>query len=127
MRGLLKLAAGAILVGGLLAVPPSVLAKDRQDVRIVGACSRASTSELKLSSEDARIEVEFEVDQNRAGVRWTVVVRRNGRVVQRAVKVTRRPSGSFTARLVTGNSAGAERFTATATRVGESCRAAGVF
>ncbi len=33
---------------------------------------------VKLSKEDGRIEVEFEVDQNRNGVRWHVVLLRNG-------------------------------------------------
>lgn len=127
MKELMKLAAGAFVVAGLLCAPPAASAKDRDDIRVNGSCSRTSTSELKLGAEEGRIEVEFEVDQNRVGVRWSVVIRHNGRIVQRSTRVTRRPSGSFTVRVVTRNSAGADRFSATATRVGESCRAAGTF
>jgi hypothetical protein len=120
-------ASAVVAAAGLLSAAPGAAAKDRDDVKVVGSCTRTSASELKLSAEDGRIEVEFEVDQNRVGVRWSVVIRRNGRIVHRAVKVTRRPSGSFTARVVTANAAGQDRFVATATRAGESCRAAGAF
>jgi hypothetical protein len=116
--------AAAVLV--LWAVP-AVPAKDREDVRVAGTCTGASSSKLKLSDEDGRIEVEFEVDQNRVGVRWRVVLRQNGRVVRRTTRVTRRPSGSFEARLLAANRPGPDRFAATATRAGETCRAAASF
>ena len=59
------------VVVAALALSPTALAKD--GVRVSGKCSKASTSKLKLSREDAGTEVEFEVDQNRNGVRWRVV------------------------------------------------------
>jgi hypothetical protein len=102
-------------------------AKDREDVRVAGTCTKASSTKLKLSEENGRIEVEFEVDQNRVGVRWNVVLRQNGRVVWRLTRVTRGPSGSFEARLLAAKRAGADRFTAVATRSGEICRAAASF
>ena len=105
-----------------LAVAPAATAKDG-DVLRRGTCTGASTSKIKLSEEDGRIEVEFEVDQNRNGVRWNVVIRQNGRSVARLVRVTRGPSGSFEARIVAPNRAGNETFAATATRAGETCRA----
>jgi hypothetical protein len=61
---------------------PATSAKDG-DVLVRGTCTGASSSKLKLSPEDGLIEVEFEVDQNRNGVRWTVVLRRPARVVFR--------------------------------------------
>ena len=82
-----------------------------------------STSKIKLSEENGRIEVEFEVDQNRNGVRWNVLIRQNGRRVANLVRVTRGPSGSFEARIVAPNRAGTDTFVATATRSGETCRA----
>jgi hypothetical protein len=114
---------GCLVVAALaLAAAPTAPAKDG-DVRAAGTCSRGSTAKIKLSDEDGRIEVEFEVDQNRVGVRWAVRLRQNGRVVSRTTKVTRAPSGSFEARMVVPNRAGADRFVATATRRGEICRA----
>ena len=111
----------AALATALVAVP-TTSAKDG-DVLVRGACTGATTSKLKLSDEDGRIEVEFEVDQNRNGVRWNVVIRQNGRSVARLVRVTRGPSGSFEARIVAPNRAGTDTFAATATRAGETCRA----
>jgi hypothetical protein len=108
------------VVGAALALSPTALAKD--GIRVSGKCSKASTSKLKLSREDAGTEVELEVDQNRNGVRWRVVLFRNGTRVASRAAVTRAPSGSFEARFV---SAGAGRFVARATSPsGEICRAA---
>jgi hypothetical protein len=108
------------IVGALLALAPAALAKDG-DVRGAGTCTKASSSKLKLSREDAGTEVEFEVDQNRNGVRWRVVLFRNGTQVASRVRVTRAPSGSFEARFV---STGSGRFVARATSpTGERCTA----
>lgn len=111
----------AALAAALLLAPAAV-AKDG-DVRVAGMCSGSSTSKLKLSPEDGGIEVELEVDQNRNGVRWRVVLVRNGTRVATRVGVTRGPSGSFEARFVTGNRAGADRFVARASRSSEVCTA----
>jgi hypothetical protein len=106
----------------LLALGSPALAKDG-DVLVRGICSGASAAKLKLSEEDGRIEVEFEVDQNRNGVAWTVVLTRDGSRVARLTRVTRAPSGSFEARRVIANTAGADVVRATAQRRGESCSA----
>jgi DUF4097 and DUF4098 domain-containing protein YvlB len=117
----------ALAALALLALGSPALAKDG-DVLVRGTCTGKSTSKLKLSAENGRIEVEFEVDQNRVGRVWAVAVRRNGVVVSRQTKVTRAPSGSFTARLLLANRAGTDRISATATsRSGETCRAAASF
>jgi hypothetical protein len=106
-----------------LGVVPAAPAKDG-DLRVRGTCTGASTSKLKLTNEDGRIEVEFELDQNRVGRTWTVVLRHNGVVARRLVRVTRAPSGSFEARALLANRAGADRIAARATsRTGEVCRA----
>jgi hypothetical protein len=117
-------AAACVLVAALaLAAAPAAPAKGRDDVRVAGTCTGSSSSKLKLSEEDGRIEVEFEVDQKRVSVSWTVVLRQKGVVVLRATKVTRGPSGSFEARFRARNRAGADTFVATASRPGETCRA----
>ncbi|HYI75950.1 MAG TPA: hypothetical protein VEW90_11820 [Gaiellaceae bacterium] len=111
----------AVLVALVVLAPAA--AKDG-DVLVRGTCTGPSSSKLKLSEEDGRIEVEFEVDQNRNGVRWSVVLRRPTAVVASATAVTRGPSGSFELRRVVGNRAGDDRITARATRAsGEVCRA----
>ncbi len=95
------------------------------DVRVRGTCTLSSTAKLKLSPEDGRVEVEFEVDENRNGSRWGVALTRNGtRVVGRAA-TTRAPSGSFEARAVIGAASPRTTVTAVARRAatGEVCRA----
>jgi hypothetical protein len=110
-----------------LVLIPATAAKDG-DVLVRGTCTGATTSKLKLSEEDGRIEVEFEVDQNRNGVRWSVVLRRPTAVLVRTTRVTRGPSGSFELRRVVGDRAGQDRIIARATRSsGEVCRAAATF
>ena len=115
------LTAAALVAAAALAVTPAALAKDR-DVRVNGSCTGATTSKLKLSEEDGRIEVEFEVDQNRNGVRWQVQLFRNGTRVAAVARRTRPPSGSFEVRRVVANGPGTDRIRAVATRAsGERC------
>jgi hypothetical protein len=112
---------GALLVLALGAAPAG--AKDG-DVLVAGTCTASSTSKLKLSEENGRIEVEFEVDQNRNGVRWNVVLRRNGQRLARLMRTTRPPSGSFEARIVAANGAGNDVISARGTSpAGEVCTA----
>jgi hypothetical protein len=106
----------------LLAATPAS-AKDG-DVLVRGSCTGASTSKLKLSEENGRIEVEFEVDQNRNGVRWNVTISRGGSRIARLTRATRPPSGSFEARIVASNRAGADTFRPRGTSPsGEVCSA----
>ena len=110
----------------LVAVPAG-MAKDG-DIRVRGTCTKSSTSKLKLSEEDGRIEVEFEVDQNRNGVRWNVVITQNGKRAARMSRVTKAPSGSFEARIVAPNTSGKDTFRARATSPsGEVCTAQASF
>lgn len=110
----------------LVAVPAGV-AKDG-DIRVRGACTKSSASKLKLSEEDGRIEAEFEVDQNRSGVWWNVVIAHNGKQFVRMTRVTKAPSGSFEARVVAPNASGKDTFRARATSPsGEVCTARASF
>jgi hypothetical protein len=111
-------AVGAALMVGA----PAAVAKNG-DVRVVGKCSAASAVKLKLSPDNGQIEIELEVDQNRNGVRWTVVLKRNGRSVASLARLTKAPSGSFTARKAIANGAGRDVVVATARRAGEVCSA----
>jgi hypothetical protein len=121
--------AGAVsaLAALALGVAPAGLAKDG-DVLVRGSCTGASSSKLKLSEEDGGIEVEFEVDQNRNGVRWTVSIFRGSARIARMTRVTRPPSGSFEARIVSRNRLGSDTFRARAvSRRGEVCVARATF
>lgn len=126
-----KSSAGIIAVVAALAVAlaaaPAGVAKDG-DVRVRGTCTKSSTSKLKLSEEDGRIEVEFEVDQNRNGVRWNVQLFQEGGRIARMTRVTRGPSGSFEARVLAPDTAGKDAFRARATSPsGEVCTARASF
>lgn len=114
---------GLLAVASLGATGAPVAAKSG-DVIARGHCSGASVWKLKLSPEDGRIEVEFQVDQNRNDRLWRVSLTHNGTTVWRGSRYTRAPSGSFTVRRVLTNRAGADRIVARATnvRTGEGCR-----
>jgi hypothetical protein len=118
-------AVAAITVAGLTAASPAAMAKGGGDVRVAGTCTGHSTSKLKLSNEDGgRIQVEFEVDQNRNGVPWNVALQRNGTQVASATATTRAPSGSFEFRRVIARASGSDRIVASATTAsGERCSA----
>ena len=66
-------------------------AKGGDGVRVAGTCSDSSTSKLKLKRDNGRLKVEFEVDQNRTGVPWTVELRKDGRLVFQGTRTHGRP------------------------------------
>jgi hypothetical protein len=116
----------ALVVVALTAAPAGV-AKDG-DIRVAGTCTGSTSSKIKLSAENGRIEVEFEVDQNRNGVPWRVTLTQNGRTVARLTRVTRAPSGSFEARKVTPDRPGADVLRGRAVSpTGEVCTARATF
>ena len=114
---------GVLVATTLVAAPITASAKDGDVIRR-GSCTASTDWKLKLSPENGRIEVEFEVDQNRNGQRWNVKLKRNGNVFWRGSRTTRPPSGSFEVRRLTRNGPGIERIVARAKnpRTGEVCR-----
>jgi hypothetical protein len=110
----------------LLALVPlaATAAANDSDVRRGGSCTGSTSAKIKLSPEDGRIETEFEVDQNRTGVTWKVVPRRNGAVAARTQATTRGPSGSFEVRRVLADGEGTDSVSARAVSPsGEVCTA----
>ena len=100
-------------------------AAKRQSKRASGRCTGDSSAKLKVKRDDGRLETEFEVDQNRNGVRWTVRIRRDGKTVVRTHATTKAPSGSFSVERRIADPAGSDRVVAKATSPsGEVCRAA---
>jgi hypothetical protein len=133
MRRGLRTALGAALAAGLVVVPVA-LAGDGgsggggggdRDVRVAGTCTERSTAKIKLSPEDGGVEVEFEVDENRVGKIWSVVVNRNGTRVLSRKATTNARSGSFEVRTVVSRGTPRTNVTAVARRAatGEVCRA----
>jgi hypothetical protein len=110
---------GALLVGG--SVMPALAGTG--DVIRRGACTGVSDWKLKLSEENGRIEVEYEVDQNRVGDTWRVRIRHNDDVVFRGTRTTHAPSGSFEVRILQRNRNGDDVFKGRAVnlRTGEVC------
>jgi len=122
MRIVQRMMLAALLVMGTVALATSATAKAGDVIRR-GSCSGASAWKLKLSPENGQIEVEFEVDSNRAGQTWTVRIRQNGVLIFSGSRVTQPPSGSFTVRRLAQNHAGTDAFRARAvnTSSGEIC------
>lgn len=83
----------ATVVGAVLV--PAVGSANDADVKSAGRCTGASTAKIKVKPDDGRLEVEFEVDQNRNGAVWRVRLRDNGQLVFEGRATTRPPSGSF--------------------------------
>jgi hypothetical protein len=107
-------------------VPAAALAKHGNDnsKTVAGTCTKNATSKLKVKLDDGKLETEFEVDQNRNGVKWNVTVRRNGNVAVKTTRRTKAPSGSFSLERKLGNSPGKDRVSARATSPsGEVCTA----
>jgi hypothetical protein len=99
--------------------------RNRDEKRVTGTCTDGSTVKLKAKPDDGRLEIEFEVDQNRNGVRWKVRARRNGKLVIKTSAVTKAPSGSFSVERKIADPAGSDRIAARATSPsGEVCKAA---
>jgi hypothetical protein len=121
----------AALVAMLFVVASSALAEDGgghkggRGIVKTGTCSASSHWKLKAKSDDGRIETEFEVDQNRVGKRWHVVLKRNGSVAFNGIRRTTAPSGSFEVRRLLAGGAGTQIVaTARSLQTGETCRAA---
>lgn len=112
-----------LFAAALLAVPAAFAKGGHPVAKVRGTCTQQSTSKLKVSRENRRIEVELEVDQNRNGVPWKVTLRRNGVRVASLKATTHAPSGSFEIRRVIADRPGKDRISARATRSGETCTA----
>ncbi len=108
----------------LVLVPLAAAMANDADVRRGGSCTGNTSAKIKLSPEDGGIETEFEVDQNRNGVTWKVVLRHNGKVAARTQATTKGQSGSFEIRRVLADGQGSDSISARATSPsGEVCTA----
>ncbi|WP_009634466.1 hypothetical protein [Synechocystis sp. PCC 7509] len=130
VRKAICLGLAGIIGAASLGVTPVAFAK-RGDIIKTGVCTAKSTWKLKVSPDDDNrnnplIETEFEVDQNRNGQRWSVVIRRDRTPVFRSNNVvTQAPSGSFSINSRFSNPPGQNIVTAMAANpaTGEKCQA----
>ncbi|SEC93026.1 hypothetical protein SAMN04489844_3279 [Nocardioides exalbidus] len=101
----------------------------RGDDRVIrtGACSSTGTWKLKVKTDDGRLEVEGEVDTNRAGQTWAWTITDNDAVAGRGSATTGGRSGSFSVERKIPNRAGADRIVFRATRDGNVCQGAITF
>ena len=102
-----RLAAGVVGASMLLSLAgmPAHAGDDRERIKRTG-CIQASSSKLKVKTDDGRLEVEFEVDQNRSGDKWKVRLRNDGKAFFRGKRTTRGASGSFSVERKTSNGPG---------------------
>jgi hypothetical protein len=118
-----KIIAAALVAAFALVIPAGTAWAGNNDVVERGSCDGNSEWKLKLSPEDGRIEVEFEVDQNVSGDDWKVKIKHDGERVFRGTETTGGSSGSFTVRIVENDSAGTDSFKGKAKNLstGEIC------
>jgi hypothetical protein len=120
---MIRLIVAGSLLAGVIGTGTAALAKDGDVIRR-GSCSGTSDWKLKLSPENGKIEVEYEVDSNKVGQTWRVKLFHDGNRIFRGTRQTQGPSGSFTVRVLANNTAGTDSFSGRATNVasGEVCR-----
>lgn len=124
-------AAGLLALAMLGGAAGGAHAKDDDDheAGTSGRCSAGTEWKLEAKSDDGRLEVEFELDSNRTGQRWSVRIRDNGVRVFAGTRTTKAPSGSFGVERRIVDRAGTDRIAVSATNVktGEHCRGAVTF
>ncbi|HEY3955956.1 MAG TPA: hypothetical protein VGM53_21495 [Streptosporangiaceae bacterium] len=86
-----------------------------------GACTNGGRFELKAKHDDRAIEMEYQVDSNRAGQVWAVRITDNGAVAVSRNATTGGRSGSFTVRKVIPNRPGLDKIHARATFANHTC------
>ena len=105
----------------LAAATPAFASGGGGGVSSGGACTNGGHFELKAKHDDRGIEMEYQVDTNRAGQVWAVQITDNGAVVVSRHATTAGPSGSFTIRKVIADRPGPDKIHAHATFKNQVC------
>jgi hypothetical protein len=115
-----------VLGSGLVLAPDALAQGGGGGVRTAGSCSAHGVWKLKAKPDDGRLEVEAEVDVNRAATHWKWTMSQNGKVVRSGTATTTAPSGSFSVNRSLTNRAGTDRigFRAINTADGNTCSGA---
>jgi hypothetical protein len=88
-----------------------------------GSCSGTSGWQLSAKPDDGQIEVQWEVDSNVVGQRWTVRLRDNGDLFLSGHRMTQAPSGSFSVTRSTADRVGSDVIRARSVHGDEVCHA----
>ena len=120
-KGFRVTAAGVVALAVVATGATSAEAKGREVIRSGGCDNSSATWKLKAKSDDGKIEVEFQVDSNRAGQTWSVRMGDNGHRFYTGSKTTAGASGAFTVRRLIANRAGTDQIRARATRGTATC------
>lgn len=110
------------LTAPLLAAAGPAFASGGHGVSASGACTNGGHFKLKAKHDNGKIEMEYEVDSNRAGQVWAARITDNGTVVVSRHATTGGPSGSFTIRKVIADKPGSDKIRARATFRDHTCR-----
>jgi hypothetical protein len=123
--GAMIITAGTLAAVPLLSATPA-LAKHGGGsvVQARGACHGGGVFKLKAKHDDGRIEVEYEVDTNRAGLAWHITLTDNNHRIFTGDRRTAGRSGSFSVHVRPANRAGTDTIRAHASRPGHSCAGA---
>jgi len=119
---LAALAASAITLPIGLAAPATASHGGGDAVRTSGGCSGTAHWKLKAKADDGRIEVEGEIDSNKAGQAWKWTLKHNGSLSAKGTSKTAGRSGSFEVQRRMANLAGTDRFVFRAEHAGQVCR-----
>lgn len=106
----------------LLGASPALASGGHDAVRDSGSCSGSTHWKLKAKPDSGQLEVEFEVDSNRAGQSWHVRLKDNGSRFFSGTRQTAGASGSFSVGTRTTDGAGQDVIKARATHGSEVCR-----
>jgi hypothetical protein len=109
------------LTAPLVAAATPAFASGGGGVSSSGACTGLGHFELQAKHDDGAIEMEYQVDSNRAGQVWAVRITDNGTVVVSRHATTMAPSGSFTIKKVIANRPGLDKIRARATFQNHTC------
>jgi hypothetical protein len=119
----------AIAVASCIAMSAPAQAKGIDKVRVGSCTGPTTTTKLKVGADDGRLEVEGQVDSNRAGQTWNWRIVHNGSISAHGTRTTLAPSGSFTVRRTVVNLRGTDTITfrAVNTHSREVCRTTVLF
>jgi hypothetical protein len=117
-------AAGAVLLGSVLAAAPAHAGGGGDFTQETGACSMVSVWDMKAKPVARGIEMEFSVDSNRLGQAWAVRLTDNGKMLFSGNRRTRGVSRSLSLDKILTDRAGTDRLVARAVnaKTGEVCR-----